>query len=162
MFLEKCLPFLLDLAKTEVTRVCPTLEQAGAVRELFTSNLKLGPPAAQQAASQLLILLYQQVNMMSCQARVGLIFSGLYTAMSQSSFKFTSNLLIVCVSLLMGPFATCQMLVANVLACKHAAHLPTFPAGDITVQSTNSTHTLSYCMCFVVDSTISDKGASGL
>lgn len=61
VFLGECLPFLLDLAKAEPAAVCPVLEQAGGIHELFTSNLKLGPAPARQAAPQLLILLYQQV-----------------------------------------------------------------------------------------------------
>ena len=66
VFVAECLPFLLSLAKAEPAVVCPALEQAGAIPELFTSNLKLGPPASRQAASQLLILLYQQVHQLPC------------------------------------------------------------------------------------------------
>lgn len=66
VFVAECLPFLLSLAKAEPAVVCPALEQAGAIPELFASNLKLGPPASRQAASQLLILLYQQVHQLPC------------------------------------------------------------------------------------------------
>ena len=59
-FLTHCLPFLLLLAKAQPATVCPALEQSSALQQLFGSNLKLGSPAARQAARQLLLLMYQQ------------------------------------------------------------------------------------------------------
>lgn len=50
------------LAKAHPAVVTAALEQSQAVQELFTSNLKLGLPSAQQAAKQLLVQLYEQVR----------------------------------------------------------------------------------------------------
>ena len=50
------------LAKAQPAVATAALEQSQAVHELFTSNLKLGLPSAQQAAKQLLVQLYEQVS----------------------------------------------------------------------------------------------------
>lgn len=57
------MPFLLVLAKAQPAVATAALEHSGAVQELFSSNLKLGLPSAQQAAKQLLVQLYAQVRL---------------------------------------------------------------------------------------------------
>ena len=66
VFLAECLPFLLGLVKAQPAVSCPLLEQGNALEELFSSNLKQGPPAACKAASHLLLFLYQQVCPAPC------------------------------------------------------------------------------------------------
>ena len=73
LFIGQCLPFLLVLVQHQPSTVIAALEQAQALQELFTSNLKLGLPAARQAAKQLLVLLYQQGSSSSKQGLVALI-----------------------------------------------------------------------------------------
>lgn len=63
VFIGQCIPFLLVLAKAQPAVATAALEQSGAVQELFSSNLKLGLPSAQQAAKQLLVQLYAQVQL---------------------------------------------------------------------------------------------------
>ena len=61
-FVASCMPLLVSMCALAGEAALRAMLQAGAIAELFTSNLKQGTAAGRAAARQLLTLLAQQAS----------------------------------------------------------------------------------------------------